>query len=111
LGHAKDYLEVMYLILHHNKPEDFVLAPGITTTIRGFIKMAFDEIGFRGENEMEEGYVMSNDGYYKITPGKVVVKVDSKYYRPCEVDLLLGDASKAKNILGWIPKYDLISLV
>jgi GDPmannose 4,6-dehydratase len=114
-GHAKDYVEGMYLILQQDKPEDFVLATGITTTIRDFVKMAFAEIGvelgFRGENEQEQGFVVTNQGPYDLTPGRVVVKVDPKYYRPTEVDLLIGDASKAKNKLGWKPKYDLKSLV
>jgi GDPmannose 4,6-dehydratase len=114
-GHAKDYVEGMYLILQQDKPEDFVLATGITTTIRDFVKMAFAEIGvevgFRGEQAAEEGFVISNIGNYKLNIGQVVVKVDPKYYRPTEVDLLIGDASKAKKQLGWEPKYDLPALV
>jgi GDPmannose 4,6-dehydratase len=114
-GHAKDYVQGMYLILQQDKPEDFVLATGITTTIRDFVKMAFSEIGveigFRGENELEEGYVISNCGPYNILPRKVVVKVDPKYCRPTEVDLLVGDASKAQNLLKWSPRYTLSELV
>ncbi|MHA8087405.1 GDP-mannose 4,6-dehydratase [Aquirufa sp. Wall-65K1] len=114
-GHAKDYIEGMYLILQQEKPEDFVLATGITTTIRDFVKMSFAElgieIGFRGENEAEEGYILSNKGEYPLEVGKVIVKVDPKYYRPTEVDLLIGDPSKAMKKLGWKPKYDLPALV
>ena len=114
-GHAKDYVEGMYLMLQQKNPEDFVLATGVTTTIKDFLIISFKELGveiaFRGENEFEEGFVVVNNGIYKIAIGQVVVKVDSKYYRPTEVDLLIGDASKAKNKLGWNPKYDLKSLV
>ncbi len=114
-GHAKDYIEGMYLILQQDKPEDFVLATGVTTTIRDFVKMSFAElgieIGFRGENEAEEGYILSNHGEYPLEVGKVIVKVDPKYFRPTEVDLLIGDPSKAMNKLGWKPKYDLPALV
>jgi GDPmannose 4,6-dehydratase len=114
-GHAKDYIEGMYLILQQEKPEDFVLATGITTTIRDFVIMSFAELGielgFRGKDESEEGYVVKNSGEYNLQEGKVVVKVDSKYYRPTEVDLLIGDPTKAMNKLGWKPKYDLAALV
>jgi GDPmannose 4,6-dehydratase len=114
-GHAKDYIEGMYLILQQDKPEDFVLATGITTTIRDFVKMSFAELGieleFRGKNEDEEGYVVKNNGDYEIELGTVVVKVDPKYYRPTEVDLLIGDPTKAMTKLGWKPSYDLATLV
>jgi len=114
-GHAKDYIEGMYLILQQEKPEDFVLATGITTTIRDFVKMSFEELGieleFRGKDESEEGYVVKSKGEYKLKEGQVVVKVDPKYYRPTEVDLLIGDPTKAMTQLGWKPKYDLIALV
>jgi GDPmannose 4,6-dehydratase len=114
-GHAKDYIEGMYLMLQQEKPEDFVLATGITTTIREFVKMSFAELGikldFRGENEKEEGFVVENSGEYKIEEGKVVVKVDPKYYRPTEVDLLIGNPTKSMNKLGWSPKYDLPMLI
>ena len=114
-GHAKDYVEGMYLILQQEKPDDFVLATGITTTIRDFIKMSFAELGielgFRGTDEAEEGYVIKNSGVYNLEEGKVVVKVDPKYYRPTEVDLLIGDPTKAMSRLGWKPKYDLAALV
>lgn len=114
-GHAKDYVEGMWLILQQDKPEDFVLATGVTTTIREFVRMAFGEVGielgFKGEAENEVGYVVKCTGEYNIEIGREIVKVDPKYYRPTEVDLLLGDSSKAKLELGWDPKYDLIGLV
>jgi GDPmannose 4,6-dehydratase len=114
-GHAKDYIEGMYLILQQEKPEDYVLATGITTTIRDFVKMSFVELGielgFRGKDENEEGYVIANTGEYKVAVGDVIVKVDPKYFRPTEVDLLIGDPTKAMTKLGWKPKYDLESLV
>ena len=114
-GHAKDYIEGMYLILQQEKPEDFVLATGITTTIRDFVKMSFAELGielgFRGKDENEEGFILNNASEYKLKEGTVVVKVDPKYYRPTEVDLLIGDSTKAMTKLGWKPKYDLAALV
>ncbi len=114
-GHAKDYIEGMYLMLQQDKPEDFVLATGITTNIREFVKMAFAELGidlgFKGIDDKEEGYVVKNTGSYKLKEGQVVIKVDSKYYRPTEVDLLIGDPTKAMTKLGWKPKYDLAALV
>lgn len=114
-GHAKDYVVGMYLMLQQNEPEDFVLATGITTTIRDFVKLSFMEIGvvieFRGQDENEEGFVKINNGIYKLKEGDVVVKVDPKYYRPTEVEILVGDPSKAKKKLGWEPKYDLAKLV
>jgi GDPmannose 4,6-dehydratase len=114
-GHAKDYIEGMYLILQQEKPEDFVLATGITTSIRDFVKMSFAELGielgFRGKNEAEEGYVVKSTGEFKLEDGKVIIKVDAKYYRPTEVDLLIGDPTKAMTKLGWKPKYDLATLV
>jgi GDPmannose 4,6-dehydratase len=114
-GHAKDYIEGMYLILQQATPEDFVLATGITTTIRDFVKMSFSQIGveleFRGENENEEGYVVKNNGDFNIVEGSVVVKVDPKYFRPTEVELLIGDPTKAMTKLDWKPKYNLEGLV
>ena len=114
-GHAKDYVEGMYLILQQEKPEDFVLATGITTTIRDFVKMSFAEVGidlgFRGKEDSEEGFVIKNFGEYNIEEGAVIIKVDPKYYRPTEVDLLIGDPTKAMTKLGWKPKYDLAALV
>ena len=114
-GHAKDYIEGMYLMLQQDKPEDFVLATGITTTIRAFVKMTFAELGielgFKDNDDKEEGYVVKNTGSYNLKEGQVVIKVDPKYYRPTEVDLLIGDPSKAMTKLGWKPKYDLAALV
>jgi GDPmannose 4,6-dehydratase len=98
-------------MLQQDKPEDFVLATGITTTIREFVKMSFAELGidlgFKGINDAEEGYIVKNTGTYNLKEGQVVIKVDPKYYRPTEVDLLIGDPTKAMTKLGWKPKYDL----
>ena len=114
-GHAKDYIEGMYLMLQQEKPEDFVLATGITTTIREFVKMTFAELGielgFNGTDDNEEGFVVKNTGRFSLNEGQVIVKVDPKYYRPTEVDLLIGDPTKAMTKLGWKPKYDLAALV
>ena len=115
-GHAKDYVEAMWLILQQPAPEDYVIATGITTSIRDFLHMAFGEAGielsFDGKGEDEIGRVSSvSNGLDNSLVGKEVVVVDKKYYRPTEVDLLIGDASKAKEKLGWKPKYDLSMLV
>ena len=114
-GHAKDYVEGMYLILQQDKPEDFVLATGITTYIRDFVKMSFAEVGieleFKGEAENEEGFIIAcNNPEYQLPIGKTVVKVDPRYYRPTEVDLLIGDPTKANTKLGWKPKYTLAEM-
>ena len=113
-GHAKDYVEGMYLMLQQNKPEDYVLSTGVTTSIRDFIKMTFEELGieirFKGKGLNEIGYI-HNNGSHKIKKGQIVVKVNPKYFRPTEVDLLIGDSSKAKRQLGWVPKYDLKMLI
>lgn len=115
-GHAKDYVEAMYLILQQDVPEDFVIATGVTTTVRDFVKMSFAhcgvEIGFKGEEENEVGYVVKcNNPDYQLEAGKEVVFVDKRYYRPTEVDILIGDATKARTKLNWKPKYDLTGLV
>lgn len=115
-GHAKDYVEAMWRVLQQDAPEDFVIATGKTTTVREFVKMAFGEAGieltFEGENENEIGKVTKcNHPDYQLEIGKIVVKIDSEYYRPTEVDLLIGDATKAETKLGWKPKYDLPTLV
>jgi GDPmannose 4,6-dehydratase len=114
-GHAKDYVEGMWRILQHSEPEDFVLATGITTRIRDFVRMAFGELGielkFKGEGINEVATVAVCSGDYTVPVGQVVVKVDPRYFRPTEVDLLIGDASKAFNKLGWKPTYTLAALV
>jgi GDPmannose 4,6-dehydratase len=115
-GHAKDYVEGMYLILQQDEPEDFVLATGITTEVREFIRMAFAETGitveFKGTGIDEKGYVTKCDNpNYNIEVGKEVVAIDERYFRPAEVELLIGDPTKAKEKLGWKPKYDLPALV
>ena len=123
-GHAKDYIEAMWLILQQEQAEDYVIATGVTTTVRDFVKMSFAELGieveFSGKEQYERGVIIDvdqdlvislglNDRYLK--PGTVVVQVDEKYFRPTEVDLLLGDPAKANTKLGWKPKYDLPALV
>jgi len=115
-GHAKDYVEAMWLILQQDVPEDYVIATGVTTTVRDFVKMAFAEVGavleFKGEGVEEKGYVVaSNNPEFPIEIGKEVVAVDADYFRPTEVNLLIGDPTKAKTKLGWVPKYDLPMLV
>jgi len=122
-GHAKDYVEAMYLILQQEKPEDYVIATGVTTTIRKFVQMAFAEVGitiaFKGENEHEVGYIESmNDEVLSMKNikttlkiGDEVVAVDPRYFRPTEVELLIGDPTKSQTKLGWKPKYNLQMLV
>jgi GDPmannose 4,6-dehydratase len=115
-GHAKDYIEVMWLMLQQEKPEDFVIATGVTTTVRDFVRKAFNIVGieltFVGENENEIAKVKAcNNPDYQLEIGTIVVRVDPRYFRPTEVDLLIGDASKAQQKLGWKPKYDLDALV
>lgn len=114
-GHAQDYVEAMWLMLQQDKPEDFVIATGVTTSVRDFVKLSFKEAGieleFKGEGVNEIGYVKACNGEYKLPIGKEVVAVDPKYFRPTEVDLLLGDPTKAQTKLGWKPKHDLQSLV
>lgn len=126
-GHAKDYIKAMHLILQQDQPDDYVIATGVTTTIRDFIRMAFEEIGaslvFKGEGVEEKAYL---DGVDEVVFNRVVgaeylealrarmgaqvVGVDPTYFRPTEVELLIGDATKARTKLGWIPEYDLKAL-
>lgn len=115
-GHAKDYVKMMWLILQADTPEDWVIATGKTTSVRDFIKMAFlycgVELEFHGSGVDEIAIVKScNNPKYQIEIGKKVVMVDPRYFRPTEVDLLLGDATKAKEKLGWVPEYNLKMLV
>jgi len=115
-GHAKDYVKAMHLILQQDKPEDFVIATGITTRVREFVRMAFAELNitvdFKGSGIDEKGYVTycSNPDYL-LEYGKEVVCVDAQYFRPAEVDLLIGDPTKCHQKLGWEPQYDLKSLI
>jgi GDPmannose 4,6-dehydratase len=131
-GHAKDYVRMMWMILQADEPEDWVIATGVTTTVRDFVRMAFGEVGitvrFEGEGVNEVAIIdaIDQEKYQKmINPnneqrksnneflaiGKEVLSVDPSYFRPTEVDLLIGDPSKAKNKLGWVPEHDLASLV
>jgi GDPmannose 4,6-dehydratase len=129
-GHAKDYIKAMYLMLQQEQPDDYVIATGVTTEVRDFIRKSFAFIGveilFSGGQENETGSIGSIDDNlfiekvgekhlenfkFRKNNNSVIVRVDPSYYRPTEVDLLLGDASKARNILGWIPEYDLDSLI
>lgn len=114
-GHARDYIEAMWLMLQQDTPDDYVVATGITTSVREFARMAFAhagiEIDFKGSAAKEKGYVAAvNNPDAKVEPGDVVIEVDERYFRPTEVDLLIGDASKAKAILGWSPKYSVDDL-
>ena len=114
-GHAKDYVEAMYLILQQDQAEDFVIATGVTTSVRDFITMAFHEVGveveFQGKGIEEVGIVRSTDGRSILKPGQEVMCIDPKYFRPTEVDLLIGDPTKANQKLGWQPKYSLNELI
>ena len=114
-GHAKDYVEAMYLMLQQDEPEDFVIATGITTTVRDFIRMTFEELGaeleFKGKGKEEKGFIKSCDNSFSLKPGQEIVAVDENYFRPTEVDLLIGDATKAREKLGWQPKYTLPEMV
>jgi GDPmannose 4,6-dehydratase len=115
-GHAKDYIEAMWLMLQQDKPEDYVIATGITTSVRDFVRMSFAEAGieikFKGKDEKEVGIVTAcSNPDYQLEIGKEVVAVDPRYYRPTEVDMLIGDPSKANRQLGWKPKYDLNGLI
>ncbi len=123
-GHAKDYIEAMWLILQHNKPDDFVIATGVTTLVRDFVRMAFGKLGikldFKGKGLNEKGIVDEIDTSLMksfeiencpLKKGSEVVLVDPRYFRPSEVDILIGDATKARKKLGWKPKYNLDQLV
>ena len=133
-GHAKDYVRMMWMILQAEQPEDWVIATGVTTTVRDFVRMAFNEVGieveFKGKGVNEKGFVKSVDlEKYTIATttnnitlsgversqipsiGKEILSVDPSYFRPTEVDLLIGDPTKAKEKLGWVPEHDLVSLV
>ncbi|MCW5519180.1 GDP-mannose 4,6-dehydratase [Aureitalea sp. L0-47] len=115
-GHAKDYVRMMWMILQADEPEDWVIATGVTTSVRDFVKMAFNEIGvtlrFEGEGDAEKAFVqIVTDPRFELEIGREVVSVDPNYFRPTEVDLLVGDASKAKDKLGWEPRYQLSDLV
>jgi GDPmannose 4,6-dehydratase len=115
-GHAKDYVEAMWLMLQQDKPEDFVIATGVTTMVRDFVRMAFIELGitleFKGEGIDETAIVKNcSNPEFQIEIGKEVVAIDKRYFRPTEVELLIGDPTKANKKLGWIPKYDLQMLV
>ena len=125
-GHAKDYVEAMWRILQQDAPEDYVIATGVTTTVRDFVRMAFAEVGisirFEGEGIAEKGFIESID-QEKFTAatgltsfggaggGQAVVRVDPEYYRPTEVDVLIGDPTKSKTKLGWKPTYDLARMI
>lgn len=115
-GHAKDYVEAMWLILQHEKPEDFVIATGITTSVKDFTILAFAEAGieleFQGEGKEQKGLVKAcNNPSYQLPVGKIIIAIDPEYFRPTEVDLLIGDATKAKKILGWQPKHTLAEMI
>jgi GDPmannose 4,6-dehydratase len=115
-GHAKDYVEAMWLMLQQDTPEDYVIATGITTPVRDFVRMAFAQVGielaFHGEGDTERATVVAcNHHDFQLEIGKEVLAVDPKYYRPTEVELLIGDPTKAMTQLGWKPKYDLAALV
>jgi GDPmannose 4,6-dehydratase len=126
-GHAKDYIKAMYLILQQDKPDDYVIATGVTTTIREFVRMAFSEVGvaidFKGEGADEKGYLAGIDkalfeqrvgaAHYEAIAARMgdkLVGVDKAYFRPTEVELLIGDATKARTKLNWKPEYDLKAL-
>ncbi len=124
-GHAKDYIEAMYLILQQDVAEDYVIATGKTTSIRDFVKLAFIELGitiaFKGIDENEIGYIEAIDNNklkeleidkdFSLKIGDELIAVDPRYFRPTEVELLIGDATKSQTKLGWKPKYDLQALV
>jgi GDPmannose 4,6-dehydratase len=115
-GHAKDYVEAMWRILQQDQPEDYVIAMGETTFVRDFVRMSFEELGicieFKGEGLNEKGFVLScSNPNYQLEIGKQIIAIDPQYFRPTEVDLLIGDPTKSKIQLEWTPKYDLAGLV
>jgi GDPmannose 4,6-dehydratase len=115
-GHAKDYVRMMWMILQAEEPEDWVIATGKTTTVREFVRMSFSEVGieleFKGAGVNEKALVTKcNNSLFQIETGKEVLSIDPSYFRPTEVDLLIGDPTKAKTKLGWVPEHDLASLV
>jgi len=115
-GHANDYVEGMWMMLQKDEPDDFVLATNVTTPVRDFIRMAFGHVGielkFEGTGEQEKGFIEKcNNPLYQLPVGKQVVGIHPRYFRPAEVDLLIGDASKANTKLGWQPKYNLQMMV
>lgn len=114
-GHAKDYVRLQWQILQQETPEDWVIATGVAATVRDFVRMAFEYIGvtlaFEGEGVDETARVVRCEGAYDLAVGSVVVRVDAQYFRPTEVDILIGDPAKARERLGWVPEYDLRALV
>lgn len=115
-GHAKDYVRMMWMILQAEEAEDWVIATGKTTSVRDFVRLAFAEVGielkFKGSGVDEKGYIKKcNNSNYQLEIGKEVINIDPTYFRPTEVDLLIGDATKARTKLGWTPEYDLKDLV
>ncbi|PKQ68749.1 GDP-mannose 4,6-dehydratase [Labilibaculum manganireducens] len=115
-GHAKDYVRAMYLMLQQDEPQDFVISTGVTTSVRDFVTKTFFELGieieFRGEGVNEKGYISKcNNNEYSVAEGTEVVVVDPEYFRPTEVDLLIGDPAKANKLLKWTPEYDLDGLI
>ncbi|MEC3906295.1 GDP-mannose 4,6-dehydratase [Tamlana sp. 2201CG12-4] len=115
-GHAKDYVRMMWMVLQAETAEDWVIATGKTTTVRDFVKMSFNQVGieleFKGAGKEEKGFIKScSNPNYRVGIGQEILSIDPRYFRPTEVDLLIGDASKAKNKLGWVPEYELEDLV
>ncbi|CAD0006617.1 GDP-mannose 4,6-dehydratase [Flavobacterium salmonis] len=115
-GHAKDYVRMMWMILQTDEPEDWVIATGTTTTVRDFVKMSFAYVGveieFKGNGVEEKAYIAAcNNPDFQIEIGKEILAVNPRYFRPTEVELLIGDATKANTKLGWMPEYDLQDLV
>ena len=114
-GHAKDYVRMMWMILQADKADDWVIATGKTHSVKDFVNLAFNEIGveieYRGEGINEKGFISKCDDKFNLEIGKEVLSIDPAYFRPTEVDVLIGDPSKAKNELGWVPEYTLETLV